>query len=67
MPTIKELREAKGKHRSQVASDLGMSERHLLRLETGRSPLHKLHRRAFANYYGVDPDTIDDHAREAVA
>lgn len=61
--TIMELREASGKSRAAVASDLSMSERHLYRLENGR-PLRHVLILAFANYYGVKPDQIDPQAEK---
>lgn len=60
MATIKELRERAGKSRSIVAADLDLSERHLYRLETGRSPLRHVIALAFANYYGVSVKSIKD-------
>lgn len=65
MATVQELREATGKTRTRVAADLDMSERHLQRIESGNSPLRRVLALAFANYYGVDPDTIDGQEREA--
>lgn len=60
MATIKELRERSEKTRALVAADLDLSERHLYRLETGRTPLRHVLALAFANYYGVSVKTIDD-------
>lgn len=60
MPRLKELREAVGKTRAQVAADLDMSERHLYRLENGHTPLRKIHAVAFARYYGVDVADITE-------
>jgi transcriptional regulator with XRE-family HTH domain len=60
MPTLRELREAVGKSRAQVAADLGMSERHLFRLEHGQSTLRTVTRIAFADYYNVRPADIED-------
>jgi transcriptional regulator with XRE-family HTH domain len=59
MPSIEELRETAGKSRAGVASDLNMSERHLYRLERGKSPLRRVLALAFAAYYNVDVDEID--------
>ncbi len=59
MATLLELRSKTGKNRAQVAADLDMSERHLYRLETGKSPLRRMLALAFANYYGVPLDQID--------
>ena len=58
MPTLKELREKSGKTRANVAADLGMSERHLYRLENGY-PLRRINRLKFAAYYGVNPEEIE--------
>ena len=60
MKSLLQLREATGKTRSAVAADLDMSERHLYRLETGKSPLRRVTALAFANYYGVKPEKIAD-------
>jgi transcriptional regulator with XRE-family HTH domain len=62
MPSLKELRIASGKTRAKVAADFNMSERHLLRLETGETPLSRFHALAFADYYGVSVDQIDEAA-----
>jgi transcriptional regulator with XRE-family HTH domain len=62
MPSLKELRAAKKKTRAQVAAELNMSERHLLRLETGKTPLRRMHALAFAEYYKVNVDDIDEAA-----
>lgn len=59
MPSIQQLRESTGKSRALVASNLNMSERHLYRLEKGRSPLRRVLALAFANYYDVAVDEID--------
>ena len=59
MPTLKELRESSSRSRARVAADMDMSERHLSRLEVGHSPLHQMHRLAFAQYFGVEPDAIE--------
>ena len=57
--TIEQLRESSGKSRARVASDLSMSERHLYRLEKGRSPLRRVIALALANYYDVQLEEID--------
>ena len=56
MPTLKELREKSGKTRANVAADLGMSERHLYRLENGY-PLRRINR------LNLDPDTTPSAQR----
>lgn len=67
MPSIKELREATGKSRAGVASDLNMSERHLYRLERGKSPLRRVLALGFATYYGVPVESIDHIEDEGAA
>lgn len=62
MPSLKELRIATGRSRAKVAADLGMSERHLYRLENGLSPLRKIVAYRFASYYGVTLDEIEEMA-----
>lgn len=56
----KDLRDFSGKSRAKVAADLGISERHLYRLEMGAVRLLRRHRLMFAAYYDVDPDEIGD-------
>lgn len=65
MASLEELREGTGKSRARVASDLNMSERHLYRLEKGKSPLRRLLAIAFASYYGVPVDSVDGQESEA--
>lgn len=60
MPTLKELRDGVGHTRAKVAADLGMSERHLYRLENGVTPLRRVVAFRFARYYGVKVDEIDE-------
>lgn len=67
MATILQLREGTGKSRAQVAADLNMSERHLYRLERGKTPLRRVLALSFASYYGVNPDQIDGVARTEAA
>jgi transcriptional regulator with XRE-family HTH domain len=59
MATIQQLREATGKSRARVAADLNMSERHLYRLETGKTPLRRVLALGFASYYDVPVEQID--------
>jgi len=61
-PRIEELRIKAGKTRREVALDMDISERHLVRLERGHTPLRKHHRMAFARYYGVEPDQVQEDA-----
>ncbi len=44
--------------RQQVARDLNLSERTLIRHEDGTTPLSHLHIVAYAAYYGVSPDSF---------
>ena len=60
MTRLRELRNASGKSRAQVAADFDMSERHIYRLETGATPLKRMHALAFARYYGVPVSELDD-------
>jgi transcriptional regulator with XRE-family HTH domain len=60
LTALLELRKASGKSRAKVASDLQISERHLLRLENGTTPLARRWALAFAAYYGVEVDEIDE-------
>jgi transcriptional regulator with XRE-family HTH domain len=64
--TIKRLRSAAGKSRAQVAADLGISERHLYRLESGQSPISRRWCLAFAAYFGVEPEEIEGCDAEEV-
>jgi transcriptional regulator with XRE-family HTH domain len=57
---IKALRIAAGKTRAQVAADLDISERHLHRLETSEEPLERRWVLAFAAYYDVPPEEIEN-------
>lgn len=65
MATLKELREATGRSRARVAVDMDMSERTLSRLESGETPIRRVHALAFAGYYQVDPATIDGQSEVA--
>ena len=56
--TLRGLREARGLSRRLVAAELGISERTLIRHEDGTTPLGPLHRRAYADYYGVAPEDV---------
>lgn len=64
MTALKEIRIAAGRTRAAVAADLDMSERHLHRLENG-APLRRTLALAFAVYYGVPVDEIDEARTEA--
>lgn len=67
MATIHELRTASGKSRAKVAADLNMSERHLYRLENGKSPLRRVLALGFATYYGVPVEEIDGKEADVAA
>jgi transcriptional regulator with XRE-family HTH domain len=60
LTALRQLRADTGKTRAQVAADLQISERHLLRLEKGDTPLRRRWALAFAAYYGVEVDDIDE-------
>jgi transcriptional regulator with XRE-family HTH domain len=62
MTPLRELRETHGKSRARVAADLDISERHLYRLESGKSPVRHVLAVAFAAYYGVPVEAIDEAA-----
>lgn len=51
---LRRLRESDGRSRQQVATDLGISERTVIRHEDGTTPLSPFHRRVYAEYYGID-------------
>jgi transcriptional regulator with XRE-family HTH domain len=56
--TLRELREQRGLTRQQVATDLGISERTVIRHEDGTTPLRRVHLLAYADYYGVAVDSL---------
>lgn len=65
--TLKRLRIAAGKTPTEVAADLGFSERHLYRLESGKTPLTRRWCLVFSTYYAVPVEEIEgcDEAVEA--
>lgn len=56
--TLRRLRDELGKSRQQVAADLNISERTLIRHEMGTTPLSRMHVLAYADYFGVDADVF---------
>lgn len=65
--TLRRLRDETGKSRRQVAADLGIAERTLIRHEDGTTQLTPLLRRAYADYYGVDIDVFEPKRRRTAA
>lgn len=59
MATLRELRQTRGIRPEKVAADLELSERTLRRIESGASAPRRIILVAFADYYGVDVDTIE--------
>jgi hypothetical protein len=55
---LRRLREHLGLNRSEVARDLNLAERTLIRHELGTTPLRWRHVRMYAKYYGVAPHEI---------
>lgn len=53
---------ARGLSRQRVASELGLSPRHLKRLETGESPVKRVHLLALAAIYGVPVTDLEEAA-----
>jgi len=59
--TASKLRALRGtRSRAKVAAELGISERTLIRHEDGTTPLNTFHRNAYANYYGVPVESLQD-------
>ena len=54
MSRLEEIRKQQGLSRAAVAARVGMSERHVYRLERGLSPLKRMHALAFAEAFAVD-------------
>lgn len=63
MTLLHELRELAGKTQAEVAADLRTSLSTLNRHEQGKVTLSGHHRLAYATYYGVDPDSIEQPER----
>lgn len=64
MTSLRALREGKGKTVDEVAAAVGLSPRHLRRLEAGHAPLRPILARAFAGYYRVPLSRIDEAGTE---
>ena len=59
MAQLRDLRQQAGKTQEQTAADLNMGLRTIIRHERGTTPLSGLHRIAYATYYGVAPESIE--------
>lgn len=59
---LMEIRMARGLSRQRVASELGLSLRHFTRLETGVSPVKRVHLLALAEIYGVPVTDLEEAA-----
>jgi len=62
---LAEIRKAAGKSQKAVSDELGISVSTINRHENGKWPLTGMHRRAYADYYGVKADTIEQPERAA--
>lgn len=60
--TLQELREQRGLSRLEVSRELGITERHLFRLERESYPLRKGYAHALAEVYGVPVEKIEKAA-----
>lgn len=56
--TLQDLREQRGLSRLQVCKELGITERHLFRLEREGYPLRKAYAHALAEVYDVPVDAV---------
>lgn len=61
---ISELRKRAGKTQAEVARDLRQSISTINRHEHGKTPLSEMHRRAYADYYGVAPESIEQPSKD---
>lgn len=59
---IEQARRDRGLTRSEVAAKLEMSERQVIRLERGETPVRRVHLLALAEIYGVSPDDLEEAA-----
>lgn len=64
---LRRLRDARGITRQKVARDLDISERTVIRHEDGTTPLSPFHRRVYADYYGIKPETLGAPRRSRTA
>lgn len=62
--TLKQLRQGKGLTVARAAAELGLSERHLYRLESGHSPLGRTVAVAMSAVYGVPVADVERAGRE---
>lgn len=60
-----DIRRAAGKKQQEVSDDLGISLATIHRHERGKTTLSHLHRRAYASYYGVQADEIEQPTEAA--
>lgn len=67
MTTLLRLRTEAGKTLGDVADEVGMSASTVRRHENGVTPLSGLHRLAYATYYGVKADSIEQPGGEEQA
>lgn len=65
MTLLKQIRELTGKTQEEVAADLGISVSTVNRHEQGKTPLTRMLVLAYAAYYGVDPDSIEQPGTDA--
>lgn len=65
--TLKQLRQSKGFTVAHAARELGLSERHLYRLERGDSPLGRTVAVAMSAVYGVPVAEVEAAGKEGAA
>lgn len=56
---LSDLRAAAGKTQTAVADELGISPSTVKRHEQGKTALTGMHRRAYADFYGVQPEQVE--------
>jgi transcriptional regulator with XRE-family HTH domain len=64
---LKELRTAAKKSLAVVAKDIGTTPSTINRHERGITPISAFHRAAYATYYGVKAESIEQPERDEVA
>lgn len=62
--TLQEAREQYGLSREKVAARIGVSSKTIERWEKGSTPIRRYQLLALADLYGVDPETVEVHARQ---
>ena len=67
MALLQKLRDQTSKTQEQVAAELEIHVRTVIRHETGETRLRPMHRTMYANYFGVTPDSIEQPERDEVA